>query len=308
MAAFPTDAACSARLRCDEATARQLAERLAEALDPDDTAVSAFAEDGAWQVEVVFSGVVGEAEIRRLMSEFAGPRAAQDLSFGTVAARDWVAASLEGLDPVEAGRFVVHGAHDRARIPLNRIGIEIEAALAFGTGHHGTTRGCLLMLDALLKRSRPRRILDIGTGSGVLAIAAARALRQPALGSDIDPLAASAARDNARLNRAAPLVRVVQAAGLSDARLRAVAPYDLIFANILLAPLKRLSRPAAALLAPGGAIVLSGLLLADEASALSSYRAQGLALASRVRLQGWVTLLMRRRADQTATPRRKPGR
>jgi ribosomal protein L11 methyltransferase len=308
LAALPTDAARSARLRCDEATARQLAERLSEALDPDDMAVSAFEDGAAWQVEIVFSSDADEADIRRLMSEFAGARAAQDLSFGTVAARDWVAASLEGLAPVDAGRFVVYGAHDRDRIAQNRIGIEIEAALAFGTGHHGTTRGCLLALDALLKRSRPRAILDVGTGSGVLAIAAARALRRRALGSDIDPLAAIAARGNARFNHAAPFVRIVHAAGLSDARLRAGAPYDLIFANILLAPLKRLARPAAALLAPGGVILLSGLLLADEASALSSYRAQGLALAARVRLQGWVTLLMRRGARKTATPRRKPGR
>src|SRR5262249_34850003 len=161
----------------------------------------------------------------------------------TVTARDWVAASLAGLKPVAAGRFLVHGAHDRARIPAHRIGIEIEAALAFGTGHHGTTRGCLLALDAWLKRRRPRpapypksglpdfginsalprkrgkvKILDIGTGTGVLAIAAAKALHTQVLASDIDRRAAEVARANARANAAGSLVDVVHAAGLAARR------------------------------------------------------------------------------------------
>ena len=140
--------------------------------------------------------------MRALVALAAGAEAANALVFETVTAKDWVKAGLDGLPPVDAGRFVVHGAHDRTAVAANRIGIEIEAALAFGTGHHGTTRGCLLALDGIVKARRPRNILDIGTGTGVLAIAAARALRRPVLASDIDPEAVGIARANARRNRA----------------------------------------------------------------------------------------------------------
>ena len=298
-----TQAAFWARLRCDAAGAPALAARLAELLDPDAVAVSTYEGAAGWQVEIAFATPPDPEAFRSWIREFAGADMARTLSFGQVAARDWVAASLQGLAPVGAGRFAVHGAHDRARIPPQAIGIEIEAALAFGTGHHGTTRGCLLAFDRLLKRTRPRRILDIGTGSGVLAIAAARALRARVTASDIDLLAVRAARGNARLNRAGAWVQVRHAAGLTDARLRAGAPYDVIFANILLAPLRRLSAPAAALLAPGGTIVLSGLLVADAPSALAAYRAQNLALAERTELEGWVTLSLCKGAQK----RQRPG-
>src|SRR5262249_1576730 len=148
-------------------------------------------------------------------------------------------------------RFIVHGAHSRASIPANRIGIEIEAALAFGTGHHGTTRGCLLALDGIVKRvRRPLRTLGVGTGSGVLAIPAAKALRRPVLASDIDPRAVLIARGNARLNRVPALVEVVHAAGLTAGHFRSGAPFDLVFANILLGPLQWLAAPIARLVAP----------------------------------------------------------
>jgi ribosomal protein L11 methyltransferase len=157
---------------------------------------------------------------------------------------------LADLKPVTAGRFTVHGAHDRPHVTANRISIEIEAALAFGTGHHGTTRGCLLALDRIVKRASPRRVLDVGTGTGVLAIAAAKALRVPVLASDIDPEAVRIAHENARLNGIAPLVQCLHAAGLAAPPFRTRAPFDLVFANILLAPLKRLAGPMRPLLAP----------------------------------------------------------
>ena len=228
---------------------------------------------------------------------------AASLSISPLAPRDWVKASLAGLAPVVAGRFVVHGSHDRAAVAANHIAVEIEAALAFGTGHHGTTRGCLMALDTLVKRRRASdaaarrrkaRMLDIGTGSGVLAIAAAKALRAPVIASDIDAIAVNAARANARLNHSAPGIRIVRAAGLAAPSIRQYAPYDLVFANILLGPVRRLAGPIARMLTPGGRAVISGLLASQANAATAVYRAQGLALERRITLEGWTTLVFRR--------------
>jgi ribosomal protein L11 methyltransferase len=146
-----------ATVETDGRTAQRLADGLSEGLDPGETAIAAFeAANGTWTVEIYFEHAPDEAAVRRLVADLAGEPAGQDLVFAPVAARDWVAASLDGLPPVRAGRFFIHGAHHRARVPANRIGIEIEAALAFGTGHHGTTRGCLLALDRIAKARRAR--------------------------------------------------------------------------------------------------------------------------------------------------------
>ena len=227
------------------------------------------------------------------------------MRFERIAAKDWVAESLAGLKPVAAGRFIVHGAHDRAGIPPNRIGIEIEAALAFGTGHHGTTRGCLLALDRLCKSWRggkaAPRILDLGTGSGVLAIAAARALRRRVLATDIDAAAVRVARANARLNRVGPLVTLRHGGGVTAPAIRAQAPFDLVFANILLEPLQRLAAPLAKIVAPGGRIVLSGLLTAQANAALAAYHA--FRLERRIVLDGWTTLVLKR-GEPPSVPKR----
>jgi ribosomal protein L11 methyltransferase len=282
-------------LVCDEITAKRVANLLGESLEAGETAVAAFeGTDGRWSVEVHFEVPPDEGLIRDLVTQAADAVTAAALVFDTVEARDWVATSLAGLKPVQAGRFTIHGQHDRAAVGPSRIGIEIEAALAFGTGHHGTTRGCLLALDALIKERRPRRVLDIGTGTGVLAMAAAKALRQPVLATDIDPEAVRVARENTHLNGIAPLVTCLRAAGLTDGRIRARAPFDLIFANILLPPLKRLAHGIAGIMAPDGRVVLSGLLATQEAAALAAYRAQGLSLIRRIPLDEWVTLVLAR--------------
>jgi ribosomal protein L11 methyltransferase len=287
-------------LETDEQSARRVVDLVAESLPADDIAVSRVdIGAGRWRVAMHFRAAPDEKIIRALTAAAAGKAAAKALRFERVAATDWVRESLAGLAPVSAGRFVVHGAHDRARSSDNRIGIEIEAALAFGTGHHGTTRGCLLALDWLCKSRPRRRILDLGTGSGVLAIAAARALRRPVLATDIDGSAVHAARANAALNRAGSFVEVVKADGVTGPKLREHAPYDLVLANILLRPLQSLAVPLMRLTTPGARVVLSGLLASQANAAIAAYR--GLALERRINLDGWTTLVLVRRQRPRAS-------
>jgi ribosomal protein L11 methyltransferase len=296
-----------ARLACDEQTARRLAAYLGESLDGEDTACAAFVDSaGGWQVAIHFRQPPNEASLRSLVAVAAGNAASRSLTIEPVAAADWVAQSLADLKPVRVGRFLVHGAHDRAKLRANDIGIEIEAALAFGTGHHGTTRGCLQALADLAKRRHVRRVLDVGTGSGILAIAAAGLLEARVTASDIDARAIETARGNARINRAAPLLAFVRASGTTARAITSAAPYQLIFANILLGALTRLAAPLYRLTAPDARIVLSGLLPSHANAALAIYRAQGLALEKRLTLDGWVTLVMHRK---TKPPRAgRPGR
>ena len=284
----------TAALETDEQTARKVSDLVAEGFAADELAVS-FVETGprAWRVTIYFNDTPDEKALRKLVETAAGSAAAKALRLENVAAKDWVAESLAGLEPVRAGRFVVHGAHDRARVPLNCIGIEIEAALAFGTGHHGTTRGCLLALDRICKtqgNTKPQRIFDLGTGTGVLAIAAARALHRHVLASDIDGPSVHAARGNARLNRAGPLVEAIKADGVGSLRRR--GPFDLIFANILLRPLQRFATPLTQLLAPGGRLILSGILRSQANAARASYHR--LVLERRIDIDEWTTLVMKK--------------
>jgi ribosomal protein L11 methyltransferase len=296
------------RLETDEQSAHKLAGAVSEQLDAQKSAVSLVDNGrGSWQVAIHFDGPPDKSTVQSLVSAAAGPAAAKRLRFERVTTKDWVKESLAGLKPVEAGRFLIHGAHDRAGVPPNRIGIEIEAALAFGTGHHGTTRGCLLALDDLCKRvgkarSTHRlspfgarsglRILDLGTGSGLLAVAAARAMRQRVLATDIDAEAIRVAQANVRLNRVGAFVALAKAEGVAGHCVRVRAPFSLVFANILLGPLQRLAAPLTGLIAPGGRIILSGLLASQGNAALSAYRP--LVLERRINLDGWTTLVMRR--------------
>ena len=296
-----------ARLSCDEQTARRLAAFLGESLDAEDTACAAFEDGtGGWQVAIHFCQPPEETSLRSLVAIAAGETASRLLTIEPITARDWVAQSLADLKPVRVGRFFVHGAHDRAKLRANDIGIEIEAALAFGTGHHGTTRGCLQALADLAKRRDIRRVLDVGTGSGILTIAAARLLHARITASDIDVRAVEAARGNARCNHAMPLVTFARASGTAARAITSAAPYQLIFANILLSALTRLAVPLCRLTAPGARIVLSGLLPGHANAVLAIYRARGLVLEKRIALDGWVTLVMHRK---TKPPRAgKPGR
>ena len=225
-----------------ELTARRVVDRLTESFFEGQAAIAAFERsDGRWDVTLHFAEAPDQTSVRELVGIAAGGDVARAITFDTVEAKDWVKATLEELMPVRAGRFIVHGQHDRSRISPNKLGIEIEAALAFGTGHHGTTRGCLLLLDSVLKAHKPKRVLDLGTGTGVLAIAATKALRVKVLASDIDPLAVRVARDNARLNGTGDLVGTIQATGFSAPEFAKHGPFDLVLANILANPLRQMA-------------------------------------------------------------------
>lgn len=207
---------------------------------------------------------------------------------------DWVAKTLEGLKPVKAGRFLVHGSHDRDRRRPADLAIEIEAGLAFGTGHHGTTAGCLEMIGRVVRREAPRNALDLGTGSAVLAIGLAKLARIPVLATDIDPVAVRVAAANVRLNRVASLVRAATAAGFHSAVFELHGPFDLIVANILARPLMRLAPDMARHLAPGGSLILSGILDHQRNAVLAAYVGQRFRHVATLHRGGWVTLHLKR--------------
>jgi ribosomal protein L11 methyltransferase len=297
----PNNAAHVVRFTGAAATAQAIASIIVETFDPAEAAGSAFECEPQtdtwstrdWIAEVFFGDAPDEDSVRQLVAETVSAEAARALVFSRVEAKDWIASSLEGLAPVRVGRFVVHGSHDRAAVRGNDIGLEIEAALAFGTGHHGTTRGCLAMLDAILKQRRPTSVLDVGSGTGVLALAAAKALKMKIAAGDIDPIAVAASRANAVLNHAAPWVFPVIAKGVAHPQLQADGPYDLIFANILAKPLRLLAPSLVKVASSDADVVLSGLLGCDVAGVLSAYAAQGLRLTRRIDIEGWATLHLR---------------
>ncbi|MEM9061989.1 MAG: 50S ribosomal protein L11 methyltransferase [Pseudomonadota bacterium] len=273
------------------------AEALGEALEslvPAPTGVGVFRledDSGLWEIGGYFQDRPDEISLAIL----AGAFDAKPFAVSRVDDRDWVAQVRRELHPVEAGRFTVYGSHDSHRVGPNRIGLRIEAAMAFGTGHHGTTRGCLMLFDRLLRqRHRPRRVADIGCGTGVLAMAAAKALRVPCVATDIDQVAAETARANIAANGASPWVRTGRAAGFRHAHLRASAPFDLVFANILASPLKRLAPSIAEHLALGGHAILAGLLTYQATGVIRTFEGHGFVRSDFIRLGDWTSLTMRR--------------
>ncbi|MFL5297735.1 MAG: 50S ribosomal protein L11 methyltransferase [Phenylobacterium sp.] len=274
---------------------RAEAEAAAAALDADPATealtYSILEEDEAhdvWRIDAFPTSADERAALERTLARFAGLRVATE----TLADADWLAMALSGLPPVRAGRFFVYGAHDRGLAPASTVNLRIEAGAAFGTGHHGTTEGCLSAFDALLKARRFPRVLDVGCGTGVLAIAAARTGSRLTLGTDIDAPSVRIANENARLNRAS--ARFVHAGGLADPRVRAGAPYDLVFANILAPPLVALAEDIRRALKPGGTAILSGLLRTQERRIVAAYASHGFRLARRLRRDAWATLVLTR--------------
>ena len=275
--------------------ARNAAEAAAAAIDADPllegATYSILEEDedkGIWRIDA-FPTSADEADgIAARLRDQGELRVAIE----KLADADWLAMSLSGLPPVRAGRFFVYGAHDQGRVPVNTVNLMIDAGAAFGTGHHGTTVGCLVAFDELLKRERFERVLDVGAGTGVLAIAAAKTGSAVALGTDIDKPSVRIANENAKLNAAA--ARFVHASGLNDQTVRGHGPYDLVFANILAPPLVSLSQDIKEALALGGVAILSGLLRTQERRVTAAYLSRGFVLERRIRRDAWSALVLRR--------------
>lgn len=277
--------------------AKEPADALAEAMEnfrPEPVGVGVFEiEDGSgrFEVGVYFEDRPDDTELA-LMAAIYG---AKPFTVSEVPETDWVAHVKRELQPVEAGRFFLHGSHDAARVPEGSVALLIEAAMAFGTGHHATTRGCLHALDRLDRAGfRGQNVADIGCGTAVLAMAAAAIWNRPAIASDIDPVAVEVAAANARANGLGERVRCVEAAGFSHPDLAARAPYDLIFANILKGPLLDLAPDMAGHLATGGYAVLSGILNTQADEVAGAYKRQGFMLAVRDEIGDWTTLVLRR--------------
>ena len=269
---------------------------LGEAMEALDCAPHALAvleiEDGSGLWEV--GGYYGEKPDEIQLAILAAAHGAKPFAVSKLEDRDWVAQVRRELTPVEAGRFVVHGAHDRENVNPRKLSLEIEAAMAFGTGHHGTTRGCLLGLDRLIRAGwAPRRVADVGCGTGVLAMGAAKALRVPCVATDIDPVAVRTAAANVKHNGLGPWVRTGRAVGFRSALFRDNAPFDLIFANILARPLKALAPQMARHVTPGGHAILSGILNPQARWVESTYEGFGFRTQERIVLGEWTTLVLR---------------
>lgn len=279
-------------------TGKEQAEALAEALermDPEPYGVGVFeVEDGSglWEVASYFHEAPDDIILDILAEAFG----AKPFLVSELPEVDWVAKVQRELHPVDAGRFFVYGGHDADKVPPGRIPLLIEATMAFGTGHHATTLGCLLAFDRLEAAGfRPARVADIGCGTAVLAMAAAKLLPGAViLASDIDPVAVEVARANLGVNGLEGRVECLEAAGFDHRRLKAAGPYDLVFANILKGPLVELAPDMAAQVAPGGKVILSGLLAVQAEAVVSAYVAAGFRLEDRNDLGEWSALVMAR--------------
>jgi len=273
---------------------RGVAEAAAVGLDGDPlleaATYSILEEDedrGVWRIDAFPTTQEEAAGMEAALRGHAG----LEVTVETLADADWLAMSLSGLPPVEAGRFFVYGAHDQGKVPEGRVTLKIDAGAAFGTGHHGTTVGCLEAFDELLKTERFDRVLDVGCGTGVLAIAAAKTGSAVAVGTDIDEPSARIANENAEINKAK--CDFYFADELSDPRIAQHLPYDLVFANILAAPLVDLAPEIAGALKPGGVAILSGLLRTQEERVLEAYRPLGFVVERTIHHDAWTALSLR---------------
>ncbi len=250
-----------------------------------------------WRMEVLYGDVPAEEDIARRLHALAATCATPvpDYSISRLESRDWLLAVKQDFPPLHIARFFIHGSHVTESARPGELALQIDAGLAFGSGEHATTSGCMLALEMLAKRRRFTNILDVGTGSGILAMAAAKRIPTARiLAADIDPVAVRVTRENIALNHLSRHVQACVADGYDAPLIRASAPYDLIFANILARPLMKLAPDLAAHLAPNGMAILSGLLKTQATMVLSAHRIAGLRLHSRIILGDWATLILTR--------------
>lgn len=277
-----------------EAPAKAMSEAL-ERLDPEPVGVVfSKVEDGSdlWEVGGYFPAAPDRAGLALLAVTYG----AGDFAVSELPETDWVAKVRRDLPPVMAGRFFVYGSHDAGKVPEGSVALLIEAALAFGTGHHATTLGCLRALDRLLDQGVIcESVADIGCGTAILALAAAHVWPNPVLASDLDEVAIEVAQANVRANKLDGKVACIKAKGFDADALRCAAPFDLIFANILMAPLIDLAPDMARHAAPGGFVLLSGILNHQADEVVSAYGAQGFALIRKEELGEWATLTLQLR-------------
>ncbi|WP_137699556.1 50S ribosomal protein L11 methyltransferase [Marimonas lutisalis] len=276
-----------------KAAAEALGEAM-ERLDPEPTGVGVFElEDGSGLWEV--GGYFTEEPDRAGLALLEAMHDARPFVISELPETDWVAKVRRELAPVEAGRFFVYGSHDADKVPVGSEPLLIDAAMAFGTGHHGTTLGCLQALDRLIEQGfEPRSVADIGCGTAVLAMAAARIWPAAIIASDIDEVAVDVAEANVRANGLEGRVKCIEAAGFDHPELRAAAPFDLIFANILKGPLIALAPDLAAALAPGGRAILSGILNEQGDDVVAAYAEAGINLEYRAQIGEWTTTIMKK--------------
>ncbi len=268
-------------------------DRVAAAVGQQCEAVSAFENPAGWRVEGLSRDKPNQALLEAALMLVAP---ASTVTLERVPARDWLSDNQAGFPPLRTGRFFIFGAHYRGPVPRAAIPVLIDAATAFGTGEHATTRGCLLAMDLLV--GRPGSVLDMGCGTGILAIGAAKLWRRPVLACDIDREAVRVTLINARRNHVARTIRAEIASGYARRVIARRAPFDLVFANILARPLIAMASDLAHLLAPGGFAILSGLLARQATAVLAAHRAQGLYLVSRIALEGWHTLVVAKRDNR----------
>ncbi len=276
-----------------EKQAEEILDLLSEVFGEEDFAIGTTEIDekkDIWEASV-YMMAEDEADVRSRIEEALGPAFPDAvLSREVIPDVDWVVKSLEGLKPVRAGRFLVHGSHDRDKVRSGDIAIEIDAGQAFGTGHHGTTAGCLEVIDRVLRARKVRNALDLGTGSGVLAIAVRKLKDIPVLATDIDPIAVGVAAENVRRNGIASGIRTVTAPGFHSTAFSENGPFDLIIANILARPLIKMAPQLVANLAPGGSVVLSGILASQRWKVLAAYNGARLRHVRTIWRNGWVTI------------------